>query len=232
MARHRAPLLRVDRREEHRILQSPMQMVRCPHGGRFRTARAQRQLLRCSSREHPCKPPPSRSVHDPFKTASGVHNAGLWDPWLPAVEDSRLFAQRGRSARCALSVHHPVDGIEDSILQDHILRLLILSTNGFGFIAHFVHGRHSPRHHRAGGARALCRSRTSNFRAGPPFGAAIPRPRHGTGIGYNVNRPLQHLGLCFVRRSPPPPSPLPPPPRLFASADARAWEYPHDWGQA
>ena len=26
--------------------------------GRFRTARAQRQSLRCSSREHPCKPPP------------------------------------------------------------------------------------------------------------------------------------------------------------------------------
>ena len=68
---------------------------------RFRTARAQRQLLRCLSREHPCKPPPYRSVHDPFKTASGVRNSGPWDPWLPVAETSRLFAQRACSARCA-----------------------------------------------------------------------------------------------------------------------------------
>ena len=58
--------------------------------GRFRTARAQRQLLRCLPREHPCKPPPYRSVHDPFKTASGLQTSGPWDPWLPC----RLFAQR------------------------------------------------------------------------------------------------------------------------------------------
>ena len=38
-------------------------------------------------------PPPYRSVHDPFKTAS-VQNSGPWDPWLPGVENSRLFAQR------------------------------------------------------------------------------------------------------------------------------------------
>jgi len=38
--------------------------------------------------------PTYRSVHDPFKTASGVHNSGPWDPWLPAVENSRLFTQR------------------------------------------------------------------------------------------------------------------------------------------
>ena len=49
--------------------------------GRFRTACAQRQLLHCLSREHPRKPPPYRSVHDPFKTASGVQNSGPWDPW-------------------------------------------------------------------------------------------------------------------------------------------------------
>ena len=57
---------------------------------------AQRQSLRCLSREHPCKPPPYRSVHDPFKTASGggVQNSGPWDPWLPVVESSLLFAQR------------------------------------------------------------------------------------------------------------------------------------------
>ena len=33
-------------------------------------------------------------MHDPFKTASGVRNSGPWDPWLPGVENSRLFAQR------------------------------------------------------------------------------------------------------------------------------------------
>ena len=40
---------------------------------------------------------PYRTVHDPFKTASGVQNSGPWDPWLLVVETSRLFA----SARCA-----------------------------------------------------------------------------------------------------------------------------------
>ena len=40
-------------------------------------------------------------MHDPFKTASGVQNPGPWDPWLPVVENSRLFAQRGHSARRA-----------------------------------------------------------------------------------------------------------------------------------
>ena len=63
--------------------------------------RAQRQLLRCLSREHPGKTPTYRSVHDPFKTASGVQNSGPWDPWLLAVENSRLFARRGHSARFA-----------------------------------------------------------------------------------------------------------------------------------
>ena len=62
--------------------------------GRFRTVQAQRQLLRCFSREHPCKPPPYRRVHDSFQTASGVQRSGPWDLWLPAVESSRLFEQR------------------------------------------------------------------------------------------------------------------------------------------
>ena len=38
--------------------------------------------------------PPDRSVHDPFKTASAVQKSGPWDPWLPVVKNSRLFAQR------------------------------------------------------------------------------------------------------------------------------------------
>ena len=52
-----------------------------PFWGRFRTARAQRQLLRCLSREHPWKPPPYRITHDQFKTASGVQNSEAWDLW-------------------------------------------------------------------------------------------------------------------------------------------------------
>ena len=34
----------------------------------------------------------------------GVQNSGPWDPWLPLVENSRLIAQRGHSARCAWEV--------------------------------------------------------------------------------------------------------------------------------
>ena len=45
--------------------------------------------------------PPYRSVHDPFKTASGARNSGPWDRWLPGAKNSRLSAQRGHSARCA-----------------------------------------------------------------------------------------------------------------------------------
>ena len=45
--------------------------------------------------------PPYRSVHDPFKTASGVQSAGPWDPWVLVVENSGLFAQCAPSARCA-----------------------------------------------------------------------------------------------------------------------------------
>ena len=30
-----------------------------------------------------------------------MHNSGPWDPWLPVVENSLLFAQHGHSARCA-----------------------------------------------------------------------------------------------------------------------------------
>ena len=34
-----------------------------------------------------------------------MQNSGPWDPWLPVVENSRLFAQRSHSARCAPLVH-------------------------------------------------------------------------------------------------------------------------------
>ena len=72
--------------------------------GRFRTARAQHQFLRCLSRGHPCKPLTCRSVHDLFKTASGVQNSGPWVLWLPVVENSRLCTQRTHRARCAPSM--------------------------------------------------------------------------------------------------------------------------------
>ena len=76
----------------------------------------------------PLKTTHVRSMHDPFQTASGVQNSGPWtrgkhqtetknpwctsggrrvqnsgpwDPWLPMVKNSRLFAQGAHSARCA-----------------------------------------------------------------------------------------------------------------------------------
>ena len=40
---------------------------------------------------------------NPWCTSTGcrVQNSGPWDLWLPVVENSRLFAQRGHSSRCA-----------------------------------------------------------------------------------------------------------------------------------
>ena len=57
--------------EGSRCLTAPLGHTSLGYWGRFGTARAQRQLLRCLSREHPCKPPTYRSVHDPFKTGIG-----------------------------------------------------------------------------------------------------------------------------------------------------------------
>ena len=36
-----------------------------------------------------------------YQRVCGVQNSGPWDPWLLVVENSRLFAQRADSARCA-----------------------------------------------------------------------------------------------------------------------------------
>ena len=79
---HRAPLMLRRRRTDRRN-----DFYGAGAGGRSRRTR-------CLSRENPCKPPPYRSVHDPFKTASGVQSSGPWDSGLPAVENSRPFAQR------------------------------------------------------------------------------------------------------------------------------------------
>ena len=40
---------------------------------------------------------------NPWCTSRGcrVQNSGPWDPWLPVVTNSRFFAQRWHSARCA-----------------------------------------------------------------------------------------------------------------------------------
>ena len=42
-------------------------------------------------------------IKNPWCTSRGcgVQNSGPWDPWLPVVKNSRLFAQRRHSARCA-----------------------------------------------------------------------------------------------------------------------------------
>ena len=34
-----------------------------------------------------------------------MQNSGPWDPWLPVVENSRLFAQPAHSTRCAPKMH-------------------------------------------------------------------------------------------------------------------------------
>ena len=60
-----------------------------------------------------------------------VQNSGPWDPWLPVVENSRRFAQRGHSARCAppvvslgfskqlvCKVHHPVPRHASRVIFD------------------------------------------------------------------------------------------------------------------
>ena len=39
------------------------------------------------------------------KRASGVQNSGPWDPWLPVVKKSQLFARRGHGTRCAPLLH-------------------------------------------------------------------------------------------------------------------------------
>ena len=45
----------------------------------------------------------SKLKKNPRCTTRGcrVQNSGPWDPWLLVVENNRLFAQRGHSARCA-----------------------------------------------------------------------------------------------------------------------------------
>ena len=45
--------------------------------GRFRTA----PIITLFIPGTPLKTTPYRSVHDLFKTASGVQNSGPWDPW-------------------------------------------------------------------------------------------------------------------------------------------------------
>ena len=50
-----------------------------------------------------------RLKRNPWCTSRGcrVQNSGPWDPWLLVVENSRPFAQRGHSARCAPSLPPP-----------------------------------------------------------------------------------------------------------------------------
>ena len=76
--------------------------------GRFRTARAQRQLLRCLSRDTPDNQPPTETCMIHSKQHR-VQNSGPWDGWLPVVENSRLFAQRWHSALCV-----PLESLDGS----------------------------------------------------------------------------------------------------------------------
>ena len=85
---NKGPVHRVDRQPYHTPLPPPYQRPSS------RALEEPIDFISSAAPPHkatPCKPPPYRSVHDPFKTASGVQNSGPWDPWLP-VENSRLFA--------------------------------------------------------------------------------------------------------------------------------------------
>ena len=80
--------------------------------GRFRTARAQRQL----SREHPCKPRPYISVRDHFKTASfrtlGPTAEPVFTTHRPSypsqtkAKPCRHNSVRAHIAPCVLSAKH------------------------------------------------------------------------------------------------------------------------------
>ena len=48
-----------------------------------------------------------------------VQNSGPRDPWLPGVKTSRLFAQRGHSARCA-----PIRPMVDGFPNPHMISYL------------------------------------------------------------------------------------------------------------
>ena len=73
-------------------------------------ARTWRSILGTQTFFWPLTPPPPRySINQPlskgllvYQQGRGrVQNSGPCNPWLPVVENSRLFAQRGHSARCA-----------------------------------------------------------------------------------------------------------------------------------
>ena len=80
-------------------------------GGRFRTARAQRQLLRCSSREHPLKTTPLQKDASSIQTSIGVaefrtlgpvatgggRQSATPSPGAPS-DSGAVLAQRARSA--------------------------------------------------------------------------------------------------------------------------------------
>ena len=51
---------------------------------------AQRQSLRCLSREHPLQTTPPQK-HKPFKPAPGGQSSGPWGPWLPVVQKQPTF---------------------------------------------------------------------------------------------------------------------------------------------
>ena len=62
-------------------------------GGRFRTARAERQLFVVYPWNTPEGHPPTEACMTNSKQHV-VQNSGPWDPWLLVAENSRLFAQR------------------------------------------------------------------------------------------------------------------------------------------
>ena len=53
-----------------------------------------------------------------------VQDPGPWDPWLPAVENSRLFVQRMHGARCAPLVA-PEDFLQNLTISETLVSPLV-----------------------------------------------------------------------------------------------------------
>ena len=100
-------------RSSHICIPQQRHTFRCAHRGRFRTARAQRQLSHCLSREHPCKPPPpppqrrAWSIENSvggaeFRTLGPVATGGGKQPTFPTARAQRMVRpHRGESTHDA-----------------------------------------------------------------------------------------------------------------------------------
>jgi hypothetical protein len=76
-------------------------LLRPAHGGVFAQHTHSASYYIVYRGNTPENHPPAEACIIHSKQHRGVQNSGPWDPWLPVVKTSRLFAQRAHSARCA-----------------------------------------------------------------------------------------------------------------------------------